>query len=106
MSNIEPFIKIKLIISSGQFIERVILYYEKHFSRKGKNVIEYYYNNKVDTYFEITKKSRYRLTIGYGVNNEIFYKEIILFNNEGVATKEYQKIYNFDGTITEYVDVL
>jgi len=92
----------KLIISKTHFKDFATLFYEKHFFKNDKKIIEYYSNDEMESFFEIEKTSEYRISKGFSSKGKMFCKEKIEYNKQGKAITEEQLIYNADGTKTDY----
>jgi len=100
----DPQIKNKiLIISKGVFLNPVILSYEKHFIRNGKEVVEYYEDDVLDSYFESNKEDNIQIIEGFGSDGTLFSREIKHFNKSKHFKSDIM-IHNADGTTLYQTD--
>lgn len=92
----------KIIIDTyGRFRAPVLLSYEKHFTRNGKKVVEYYTNEIMDTYFE-TEDFGNGIFIekGYGSEGGLFYyRKYNNYPDYYINLKEW--VIDIDGRKTE-----
>lgn len=87
-----------LIVSRGYFTVPVQLFYERHFKRGAKTVIEYYLNDALTYYYETEAVKHFYVTKGYGADGGLF--TIKKFEVEGsFEVRERVIVYDVDGGI-------
>lgn len=91
-----------LIFTTRHFKDKISLHYEKHFSRKGKKIIETYVNDELEAFYEITTDDFTKTTEAYTSKSVLFSREIIEYDITGKPISEKQLILNMDGTKLEY----
>jgi hypothetical protein len=92
-----------LIINKGVFNKPVFLSYEKHCIRNGKEVIEYYEDDVLISYYETIKVNKIHTVEGFGPDGTLFSREIKYFDNSNHYKSDIM-IHNADGTTLYQTD--
>lgn len=77
-------------------------YFTKCYEKNGKHIIEHYYNNQLDSYFETEVTFNFCVEKGYYADGELFAIQSYLFEEYGNRFYEIQKIWNEGGSIHKW----
>ncbi len=95
----DPEVKNKLlIVSRGYFTVPVQLFYDRHFKRGNKEVLEKYLNGALTSYFVTEPVKHFFVTKGYGADGGLFTIRKFEIEN-GREVRERIIVYNSDGGI-------
>ena len=76
LEDYDPEIKNKqLCISKNTFIEPVILFYERHRTIGDKKIIEYYENDEISMYVEITSENGVKIDKGFSPDGYLIFED-------------------------------
>jgi hypothetical protein len=95
----DPEVKNKmLIISRGYFTMPVQLFYDRHYKRGNKTVVENYLNDELTMYFETEAIKYFYVTKGYGADGGLFTIKKFEIEN-GHEVRERVIVYNSEGGV-------
>ena len=96
----DPEIKNKCIcVSKIHFKEPVTLFYEKHKTEGDKKIIEYYYNDSLDTYTETTTIHSIEVTRFFTADGFLFSIDKTYLDTTGNVKSAYRYLQNEDGKL-------
>ena len=96
----DPEIRKKILfISVKTFTEPVFLLYEKHKTEGDKKIIEYYYNDNLDTYTETTKINSIEVTRFFNANGLMFSIDKTYFDTSGKIKCAQRYLQNDEGKL-------
>ena len=99
----DPEIKNKCIcISKIHFKEPVTRFYERHKSIGTKKIIEYYYNDSLDTYTETTTIHAIEVTRFFTADGFLFSIDKTYFDTNGNVKSAYRYLQNDEGRLQCY----
>ncbi|WP_308991621.1 hypothetical protein QLS71_006285 [Mariniflexile litorale] len=93
---------IKGYINSPNILPKSILYYERHFTRNNKSVIEYYSDYELDSYFETETTKYFIITRGFSEKNVLFSTEVIYLNADGMPYMCYNEVLTIDKVLEKH----
>jgi hypothetical protein len=93
---------IKGYINSPTLIPKSVLFYEKHFERNNKQVIEYYSNHELDSYFETIKSKSFTITRGFSNDHVLFHTEVLYLRQNGKPYMCYNEVLNISGLLEKH----
>ena len=96
-----------LIISVKTFKETIFLSYEKHKTKGDKKIIEYYYNDCLDTYTETTTIHTIEVTRFFTAEGFLFSIDKTYLDTSGKVISAYRYLQNDEGRLECFeVDIL
>ena len=96
----DPEIKNKCIcVSKIHFKEPVTLFYERHKTEGDKKIIEYYYNDSLDTYTVTTTIHAIEVTRFFTAEGFLFSIDKTYFDTSGKVKSAYRYLQNEDGKL-------
>ncbi|MBF8151307.1 hypothetical protein ITJ86_15475 [Winogradskyella sp. F6397] len=93
---------IKGYINSPSFVPKSVLLYEKHFIRNNKDVIEYYLNHELDSYFETQTLKYFIISRGFGKDHTLFTTEVTYLNKRGKPYMCYSEVLRSDNVLKKH----
>ena len=101
----DPEIKNKqLCISKNTFIEPVILFYERHRTIGDKKIIEYYTNDEMRYYEEITTENSVTIVKGLSEDGYLVYEDKTYHDADGNDVRHEHWVKSEDGTLYDCFD--
>ena len=91
-----------LIISVKTFTEPIFLSYEKHKTEGDKKIIEYYYNDSLDTYTETTTIHSIEVTRFFTADGFLFSIDKTYLDTTGNVKSAYRYLQNDEGRLQCY----
>lgn len=74
-------LNLKVFVDDKNFQNGTHIFYEKRFNIDKVDVVEYYYNHKLDSYFSTKKLTNLKVIKGYTQHHKLFHSEIVVFKN-------------------------
>lgn len=93
---------IKGYLNSPNFLPKSVLFYERHFTRNNKSVIEYYSDYELDSYFETETTKYFIITRGFSEKHVLFSTEVIYLNAEGMPYMYYNEVLTIDKVLEKH----
>jgi hypothetical protein len=101
----DPEIKNKhLCISKIHFTEPVILFYERHRTIGDKKIIEYYANDEMSIYEEITTENSVTIVKGLSEDGYLVYEDKTYHDADGNEVRHEHWVKSEDGTLYDCYD--
>ena len=101
----DPEIKNKqLCISKNTFIEPVILFYERHRTIGDKKIVEYYENDEMLIYEEITTEKSITIVKGLSIDGYLIYEDKTYHDADGNEARHEHWVKSEDGTLYDCYD--
>ena len=105
LEDYDPEIKNKqLCISKNTFIEPVILFYERHRTIGDKKIIEYYENDEISMYVEITSENGVKIDKGFSPDGYLIFEDKTFYDANGNEEHYEHWVKSEDGTLYNCYD--
>lgn len=93
---------IKGYINSSNFLPKSMLFYERHFTRNNKSVVEYFSDHELNSYFETETTKNFIITRGFSEKHVLFTTEVIYLNEHGMPYMCYNEVLTSDKILEKH----
>lgn len=101
----DPEIKNKCIcVSRIHFKKPVTLFYERHKTIGNKKIIEFYENDEMHMYSEITTENSVKIDKGFSPDGYLIYKDKTFYDANGKEDRHEHWVTSDDGTLYDSYD--
>ncbi|WP_417876414.1 hypothetical protein [Winogradskyella sediminis] len=100
--NDESIKNIKGFINSPTITPKSALFYERHFTRDNKSVVEYYSNYELNSYFEVETSKNFIITRGFSNNHKLFFTEVLYLIQNGKPYMCYNEVLTIDNVLKKH----
>lgn len=92
----------KVVVNSPNFKPKSNLFYEKHFKKGTLDVVEYYSDHELDTYFETEKTENFIIVRGFSSKHKLFTTDVQYLNQEGKPYMCYNEVLTNKGVLEKH----